>query len=482
VEGLHLVSVLAQSGLQAAYVERPDEALALLAANPEGFAAVLVSASLPEEAGFLLPSRALDAGAKVPFICVTGTLREGEHGRRAAVEGFAVTLRRPVTPLRLLETLTAAIEQRPGIPGTTAIAPRFRGARVLVAEDNELNQYIARELLEQMGITVSVVSNGKEALAFLREQPATERGRSVDLVLMDIQMPEMDGVAASRAIRALPDRRIAQLPIVAMTAHGGAEDRRRSLEAGMNEHLTKPIDPTALGRKMLRWLPGECAISAGSAMDQRPRAPAPLSPMEREASEPTTSFDLPAGLRRVGGRPELYVQLAQKFLLQAQGASKRIGAWLREGDLAEAQRYAHDMKGVSATLGLVRLAATTAELEQVLRAGELPTKAVARAWQQALAASEQQLAAAIEELSVAQPAAERALAEGSAEELRLILLALREPVSMGQPARCKEGLASLAAASWPAALSDEVSQLISAIRGYRYDEARILLWRLIDRV
>ena len=482
VEGLHLVSVLAQSGLQAAYVERPDEALALLAANPEGFAAVLVSASLPEEAGFLLPSRALDAGAKVPFICVTGTLREGEHGRRAAVEGFAVTLRRPVTPLRLLETLTAAIQQRPGIPGTTAIAPRFRGARVLVAEDNELNQYIARELLEQMGITVSVVSNGKEALAFLREQPATERGRSVDLVLMDIQMPEMDGVAASRAIRALPDRRIAQLPIVAMTAHGGAEDRRRSLEAGMNEHLTKPIDPTALGRKMLRWLPGECAISAGSAMDQRPRAPAPLSPMEREASEPTTSFDLPAGLRRVGGRPELYVQLAQKFLLQAQGAAKRIGAWLREGDLAEAQRYAHDMKGVSATLGLVRLAATTAELEQVLRAGELPTKAVARAWQQALAASEQQLAAAIEELSVAQPAAERALAEGSAEELRLILLALREPVSMGQPARCKEGLASLAAASWPAALSDEVSQLISAIRGYRYDEARILLWRLIDRV
>jgi CheY-like chemotaxis protein len=482
VEGLHLVSVLAQSGLQAAYVERPDEALALLAANPEGFAAVLVSASLPEEAGFLLPSQALDAGAKVPFICVTGTLREGEHGRRAAVEGFAVTLRRPVTPLRLLETLTAAIQQRPGIPGTTAIAPRFRGARVLVAEDNELNQYIARELLEQMGITVSVVSNGKEALAFLREQPATERGRSVDLVLMDIQMPEMDGVAASRAIRALPDRRIAQLPIVAMTAHGGAEDRRRSLEAGMNEHLTKPIDPTALGRKMLRWLPGECAISAGSAMDQRPRAPAPLSPMEREASEPTTSFDLPAGLRRVGGRPELYVQLAQKFLLQAQGAAKRIGAWLREGDLAEAQRYAHDMKGVSATLGLVRLAATTAELEQVLRAGELPTKAVARAWQQALAASEQQLAAAIEELSVAQPAAERALAEGSAEELRLILLALREPVSMGQPARCKEGLASLAAASWPAALSDEVSQLISAIRGYRYDEARILLWRLIDRV
>jgi two-component system sensor histidine kinase/response regulator len=217
-------------------------------------------------------------------------------------------------------------------------------------------------------------------------------------------------------------------------------------------------------------------------MDERPRALAPLSPMEPEASEPTTSFDLAAGLRRVGGRPELYVQLAQKFLVQAKGASSRVASWLREGELAEAQRYTHDMKGVSATLGLVRLAATASELEQVLRAGELPTKAVALAWQQALASSEQQLSAAIEELSVAHPAAEQALSEGSMEELRLILLALREPVSMGQPARCKEGLAGLTAANWPAALSDEVAQLVSAIRGYRYDEARILLRRLIDRI
>ncbi|NQW61364.1 MAG: PAS domain S-box protein, partial [Deltaproteobacteria bacterium] len=185
VEGMHLVSVLIQSGLQAAHVEQSDEAVAMLAENPERFAAVLVSASLPDDAGFLLPSRALDAGSKATFICVTGTLREGEHSRRAAAEGFAVTLRRPVTPMRLLETLTTAIQQRPIRPGTTAIAPRFRGARVLVAEDNELNQYIARELLEAMGITVSVVSNGLEALAFLREQPATERGRAVDLVLMD---------------------------------------------------------------------------------------------------------------------------------------------------------------------------------------------------------------------------------------------------------------------------------------------------------
>ena len=483
-EGRHLVSVLAQLGVRAERVKGSDEAVALLAARPEGFAAVLVSASLADEAGFRLPARALEIGSTAAFICVTGTLREGEHSRRAAADGFATTLRRPVTPVRLHETLLAAIQQQPGSRLATVLAPRFRGARVLVAEDNELNQYIARELLEAMGITVSVVSNGLEALAFLREQPATARGRSVDLVLMDIQMPEMDGLAASRAIRALEDRRIALVPIVAMTAHAGSEDRRRSLEAGMNEHLTKPIDPTALGRKMLRWLPGECAVSVGAAaLVPSAAAVASLLPMtEPEAEGLTAGFDLAAGLRRVGGRSELYAQLAQKFLVQARGASKRMGTWLREGDMLQAQRHAHDMKGVAATLGLVRLAASSSELEQALRAGELPTKAVATAWQQAIGASEGQLERAIAELSLAPSAAETALPDGTADALRTILLALREPVAMGQPARCKEGLAALHASSWPSALADDVAQLVSSIRGYRYDEARTLLRRLVERI
>lgn len=479
-EGRHLAEMIAQLGIQAERTERPDEAVALLAGSPERYGAVLVSASIADEAGFRFPARAREIGSAAAFICVTGTLREGEHSRRAASEGFATTLRRPVTPVRLAETLIAAIQQQPGSRSPAVVAPRFRDARVLVAEDNELNQYIARELLEAMGITVSVVSNGLEAVAFLRDQPATARGRSVDLVLMDIQMPEMDGLVASRAIRGLEDRRIALVPIVAMTAHGGAEDRRRSLEAGMNEHLTKPIDPAALGRKMLRWLPGECAVSAGAALPVTATETSPLPPTEPEGL--TAGFDLAAGLRRVGGRPELYAQLAQKFLVQARGAAARMGAWLREGDLQQAQRHAHDMKGVAATLGLGRLASASSELEQALRAGELPTKAMAVAWQQALSAAEGQLERAIAELSLAVPVAESVLPDGTADALRTILLALREPVAMGQPARCKEGLAALHGATWPNAMADDVAQLVSAIRGYRYDEARTLLRRLVDRI
>jgi two-component system sensor histidine kinase/response regulator len=481
-EGRHLAAMISQLGIQAERVERPEEAVALLAASPDRFTALLLSATLADDAGFLLPARAVELGSAAAFICVTGTMQEGEHSRRAAAEGFATTLRRPVTPVRLAETLIAAIQQQPGSRLSTVAAPRFHGARVLVAEDNELNQFIARELLEGMGISVSVVCNGVEALAFLREQPATARGRSVDLVLMDIQMPEMDGLAASRAIRALEDRRIAKVPIVAMTAHAGSEDRRQSLEAGMNEHLTKPIDPTALGRKMLRWLPGECAVAAGAVVLMPAATDASLPTTVPEAEALTAGFDLAAGMRRVGGRSELYAQLAQKFLVQARGAAARMGAWLREGDLQQAQRQAHDMKGVAATLGLVRLASASSELEQALRAGELPTKSMAVAWQQALSASEGQLETAIAELSLAAPAPESVLPDGTAQALRLILLALREPVAMGQPARCKEGLEALGAATWPLALASDVAQLVSAIRGYRYDEARLLLRRLTDRI
>jgi HPt (histidine-containing phosphotransfer) domain-containing protein len=267
-----------------------------------------------------------------------------------------------------------------------------------------------------------------------------------------------------------------------MTAHAGSEDRRQSLEAGMNEHLTKPIDPTALGRKMLRWLPGECAISVKLAAPVPTSASLPSKSTDPEALRLATGFDLAAGLRRVGGRSELYAQLAQKFLMQARGSSARMGTWLRDGDTMQAQRQAHDMKGVAATLGLVALAAAASELEQALRAGELPTKAVATAWQQALSAAEGQLERAIGELSLAQPAPEAALPDATADALRTILLALREPVAMGQPARCEEGLAALGAASWPSAVADDVAQLVSAIRGYRYDEARTLLRRLIDRI
>lgn len=480
-EAAHLSTLLRRRGVSVERAKSVEEALAALIASKGQIATVLASASL--SAGvFGLPEAAIAAGVRTAFVCVTTTSQEGEHNRRASDAGFAVTLRRPVTPSRLFEAIAASMQQRresAGRSASSAVAPRFRGARVLVVEDNELNQQIARELLEQMGVKVSIASNGLEALHFMRSTPPSERSRPVDLVLMDIQMPEMDGLAASAAIRALSNPRIAQVPIIAMTAHAGADDRRRSLDAGMNEHLTKPIDPLTLGRKLVRWLPGECIVSPGSAVERREGS----EPGAAEAQpESPAAFDLEAGLRRVGGRPELYRQLAEKFQVQAREASAKLGAWLRAGDLPAAQRLAHDMKGVAATLGLLRLASVAGELEQTLRAGQLPSKALSMVWQQALLTGDAQLTAGLATLPRTEAVHPAAMPEGSAEELRALLTQLRDPVAMGQPTRCREGLASLAASRWPEALAAGVTELASAIRGYRYDEARVLLRRLMERL
>lgn len=245
----------------------------------------------------------------------------------------------------------------------------------------------------------------------------------------------------------------------------------------MNEHLTKPIDPLALGRKLLRWLPGECVVSAGSVVERRDTAEVAGEGSPEEA----LAFDLESGLRRVGGRPELYRQLAEKFLQQARESSSKIAGWLKAGDLQSAQRHAHDLKGVAATLGLVRLAAVSSDLEQTLRAGQLPTKALSQVWQSALTSGDAQLTAALNAMPEQAPAVSGALPLAGLEELRLILMQLREPVSMGQPARCKEGLAQLAASRWPEEVAAGVAEFASAVRGYRYDEARLLLRRLTEQ-
>ena len=131
----------------------------------------------------------------------------------------------------------------------------LRGRRVLVAEDNEINQLILTSLLEGVGIEVTLAANGREALRLLEEQPDPPK---FDLVLMDIQMPEMDGLTAAAHIRANP--RFSRLPILAMTAHAMQSDREKSLAAGMNGHVTKPVDPPVLYAEMARWLRPDAGI------------------------------------------------------------------------------------------------------------------------------------------------------------------------------------------------------------------------------
>ena len=197
-------------------------------------------------------------------------------------------------------------------------ATRLRGARILLTEDNEINQQIAVELLEGAGATVTVANNGREAVEILSSDPQPP---PFDVVLMDLQMPEMDGYQATAKLRS--DPRFATLPIIAMTAHATIEERQRCLAAGMNDHIAKPIDPGNLFETVARF------YTAGGSR-ARPiwtRASARLQRPPEDGSHDLPSIaglDTKDGLSRVGGNRKLYLKLLRQFVEQQGPAVEQI--------------------------------------------------------------------------------------------------------------------------------------------------------------
>jgi len=264
-----------------------------------------------------------------------------KEAERLHLDGFLV---KPVTKTMLVDTLVNLFgdPRQGGAAPTPAAADedgRLQGARILLVEDNEINQQIAVELLESAGAVVQVAGNGREAVQILSEGPTPAL---VDVVLMDLQMPEMDGFQATAGLRA--DRRFTGLPIIAMTAHATVEERQRCLAAGMNDHVAKPIDPGALLDTLSRHY---------------------RSALEREASAVPSveGLDTAAGLLRVAGNRGLYLKLVRHFVEQHASAPSRIAEALNAGDRAAAERVAHTVKGVAGNLGAgaVQTAATAVE-------------------------------------------------------------------------------------------------------------------------
>ena len=231
----------------------------------------------------------------------------------------------------------------------------LRGARILLVEDNEINQQIAEELLKAAGVEVVVAGNGRQAIEKLMP-PA----RRFDVVLMDIQMPEMDGYEATRRIRATPWG--ASLPIVAMTAHAMEEERRKALETGMDSHVTKPIDPDVLFETLSRFYSSERRGTMPAASRGPETAPVP----------PIEGVDVAAGLRRVAGNRRLYQSLLQRFIDAQGGCARDISDSLARGDAEVAERLAHTLRGTSGTLGMDTVQNAAADLEELFRSHAPP--------------------------------------------------------------------------------------------------------------
>ena len=290
------------------------------------------------------------------------------YGRAEVLEeaeqaGITVALTKPVTPSHLLD---AAITVLGGEVASDEPVKRddwadqvgaIAGAQILLVEDNDLNQQVAMELLAAGGLEVDLAENGEEAVRMVHD-------KEYDAVLMDMQMPVMDGVTATKEIR--KDERFAALPILAMTANAMEKDRDATREAGMNDHIIKPIDPTALFSSLLHFIQRdeEVGAQASSAATAHPEDAGDDGNLQIEG------LDTGGGLRRVLGKRDLFENLLRQFVDSEESrAVDSISSLLDQNDRQGAERAAHSLKGVAGTIGATSVQSRAAEVESTIREG-----------------------------------------------------------------------------------------------------------------
>jgi two-component system sensor histidine kinase/response regulator len=304
------------------------------------------------------------AGATAPGLILTGMRRLATHFANKAMPGGDLFLIKPITPARLLDALLAVqhLENRYGLPpmdrrlgGTPPDLAPIVGAKILLVEDNEINQQVAFGFLASAGLSVVVARNGAEAVETLR-RPGTD---PFDVVLMDIQMPVMDGYRAAKAIRQLPSP-TGNIPIVAVTAHAMQEERQKCLAGGMNDYLTKPIDRETLFTVLSRWIPHRSTLPVAG----QPSSSAAL-PEILLASR--MGVDLTSGLARVMGKKEVHVELLRTFLHTYRSYPSTMHEELKKLSFDGVRQMVHTLKGVSGNLAMHRLCSLCGQLEASLK-------------------------------------------------------------------------------------------------------------------
>ena len=408
-----LVEMLTSFGVTAHAVSSGEQSLAMLARAVEAgqpYHVVLMDYMMPGWDG-VETIRRIHADQRFPtppaILMVTVCTRETvlQQEGELPLRGF---LTKPVGPAllyhSLLQVLQPDLYPAGDAGGDDAMADaarsiaslpdlsRLDGARVLLVEDNAINREVAIDFMSAARIQLDIAVHGGEALQMVQNA-------DYDLVLMDIQMQEVDGLTAARSIRAI--ERLRDLPIIAMTAHAMAGDRERSLAAGMNDHVTKPIDPELLFRTLFKWIPP--ARLAGRQL------PPPAVPESSTAAEPETAaaplpdvrgIDWQLALENVDRQRNRLDRRMRGFLQEYRSAPQALRDALANGDHATLQSLAHNLRPSAAYLGAGELSALATAVEQDLRAGRperiaAPARELAAALDAVLAGLAQAVAAPV---------------------------------------------------------------------------------------
>ena len=320
----------------------------------------------------------------LPFVLMVTAHRHQDVVRGAARLGIEHVLAKPINGSLLINTMMhilgqvqtpgpQQVREREAVAVEHLIAP-LAGARVLVVEDNEINQQVACEILNDAGLETDVAENGQVALHHIAARQAD--GRPYDLVLMDMQMPVMDGITATRRIRETTSADV--LPILAMTANAMQRDRERCLDAGMNGFITKPINPNELWRSLLEWMPIRPHMGMyGDTLPRQSDTPEADLHALMQRLRKIPELDVDQGLSRTNNNPGFYVSMLRKFIPTQSDAFVRIQTALSEGNDVSSERLAHTLKGVAAHLGAGELQQCAGMLEDNIRhlASEAATQA-----------------------------------------------------------------------------------------------------------
>ena len=349
------------------------EALRRAAGRGRPLTVALLDYQMPGMDGFMLAEaiRRNPALRDTEMILLTSSAQRGDSARCREL-GFAGYLVKPVAGVDLMDALRAVIA-RGGIaaPEAPPLVTRHslregrRCARVLLAEDNAVNRMVAARMLEKRGHSVVPVGNGREALAALRKEP-------FDVILMDVQMPEMDGYEATSAIRELEEAKGRRTPIIALTAHAMKGDRERCLAAGMDAHVSKPIEAEDLMERI------DGLLAAGQAAREKTGAPAGQAASPADDGKGAPTIDRMEALQRVGGDAALLAEIAEIFRGDSPSLLESIESALSAGEFRPVGVAAHRLKGSLGTLGARAAAAAARKLEEAAATGD--PRLTAGAW------------------------------------------------------------------------------------------------------
>ncbi|MCE5229369.1 response regulator [bacterium] len=338
------------------------ERLRSAARDGDPYRIALLDMHMPEMDGAELGRRIKNdpAIAATQLIAMTSLGKRGDAVKLERL-GFSGYMTKPLRQAQLHDCLALVLgrEESPAAPGHSSLVTRHTvaearksRARILLAEDNVTNQLVAMKILEKLGYRADAVANGKEAITALQTIP-------YDLVLMDCQMPEMDGFEATQWIRGgISGVLDPQIPIVAMTAHAMKGDRERCLEAGMSDYLSKPVQPSDLAAMLERWLKG----ASPSLADTQPL------PKKESADDEAIVFDRASFMKRMMGDEALARELVTTFLADMNNEISQLSAAIVQDDLDQAQRQAHKIKGASANLSAFALRETARSMEAAAKA------------------------------------------------------------------------------------------------------------------